>query len=216
MAAKKNVTDKSSDELLRINQAGKKPGTRKKDEKQTLTPAPRARGEKSKVRQPKRPENLPVPAPKPPAGIELVQMAPVRKPGRPVVWTPELVHQVALDMSAYVASVDFPTIAEFCYTRGISPRRISEHQELVDAREMLQAKLQAMTINRGLKLGPGEGALGSFLLRMSANAGAFSLTEKQEVEVKARPDESKLEAAFRVVAPEPLDDGTDDEDDGRQ
>lgn len=207
MAVKKTLPDKSSAGGLPDKSSAKRAKTRGAGEGRTITPSPRARDEKPKARQPKRPENLPVPAPKPPAEISLVPMAPVAKPGRPVVWTAELVHQVAEDMRAYVASVDFPTLAEFCYTRGISPRRISDHPELIEAREMLQAKLQAMTINRGLKLGQGEGALGSFLLRMSANAGAFSLTEKQELEVRARPDESKLEAAFRRVNDEG-DEGT--------
>jgi hypothetical protein len=98
------------------------------------------------------------------------------------VWTPEHIAEVAADILAYAESSLFPTEAEFCYTRGIAYQRLVEFPELRAAKEMMFAKRQAMTIRRGLRLGIGEGALGSFLAKLAGNAGPFSLTEKTETE----------------------------------
>ena len=108
-----------------------------------------------------------------------------RKPGRPRntpdKWTPEFIASVIADMEMYTEETRFPTECEFCYTRGIHVQRLRECPELRDAAVMMLAKRQAMVINRGLRLGQGDGPLGSFLLRMSVNAGPFSMVDKHDV-----------------------------------
>jgi len=104
-----------------------------------------------------------------------------RPPNTPNKWTPEYIDSVVADMQQYTDDTDYPTEAEFCYTRSIHPQRLRESPVLRDARDMMLAKRQAMVIRRGMNLGPGEGALGSFIARLSANAGIFSLVDKQEV-----------------------------------
>lgn len=108
-----------------------------------------------------------------------------RKPGRPRntpdKWTPEFIASVIADMEKYTEETRFPTECEFCYTRGIHVQRLRECPELRDAAVMMLAKRQAMVINRGLRLGQGDGPLGAFLLRMSVNAGPFSMVDKHDV-----------------------------------
>jgi hypothetical protein len=104
------------------------------------------------------------------------------RPFGPILWTPEYIKAVVHDMEVYTESMDFPTESEYCYTRDIAYQRINEIPELRAAKEMMFAKRQAMIIRRGLTLGMGDGPLGSFLLRLAANAGPFSLTEKQALE----------------------------------
>lgn len=108
-----------------------------------------------------------------------------RKPGRPKdspdIWTPAFIAEVADLIRQYVEESDYPTEAEFCYVYDVRYQRLNEFPELRAAKDMIFAKRQAVTIRRGLALGQGEGALGSFLTKLSANAGDFSLTEKQEI-----------------------------------
>lgn len=108
-----------------------------------------------------------------------------RKPGRPKdtpdLWTPAYIAEVAALIRNYAEESDYPTEAEFCYVYDIRFQRLNEFPELKAAKEAIFAKRQAVTIRRGLALGQGEGALGSFLTKLSANAGDFSLTEKQEI-----------------------------------
>jgi hypothetical protein len=105
----------------------------------------------------------------------------VGRPPVPIVWTPEYIQQVVEDMEKYTDETDFPTEAEFCYTRQIRYQRLNEHEELRAAKEMMFAKRQAMLIRRGLSLGMGEGPLGAFISRIASQAGPFSITEKQEL-----------------------------------
>ena len=108
-----------------------------------------------------------------------------QKVGRPKdvpgLWTPEYIAEVAALIRAYVAESDYPTEAEFCYVYDIRYQRLNEFPELRDAKDLIFAKRQAITIRRGMSLGVGEGALGSFMTKLAANAGDFSLTDKQEI-----------------------------------
>lgn len=108
-----------------------------------------------------------------------------QKPGRPKdtpdLWTPAYIAEVADLIRQYVAESDYPTEAEFCYVYDIRFQRLCEFPELRAAKDLIFAKRQAITIRRGIGLGQGEGPLGSFLTKLSANAGDFSMTEKQEI-----------------------------------
>jgi len=104
-----------------------------------------------------------------------------RQPNTPERWTSEFILKIAAEMERYTDESEFPTESEFCYIHGVHPQRFSESAILSNARDMMMAKRQAVTIKRGMKLEPGEGALGSFLARLSANAGVFSLVDKQEL-----------------------------------
>lgn len=170
----------------------------------------RARGRqttpKVKAKVPKRTPKIPaakkaddaLPAPAPVDNMLPLKRPPGRPKGTADTWTPEFIQQVADEMEAYTAASEFPTEAEFCYTRGIHPQRLSEFQLLRDARDMLFAKRQAMTIRAGIRLGKGDGPKGSFLLKLAANAGALSLVDKSELTGK---DGAPMEVATikRVV-----------------
>ena len=104
-----------------------------------------------------------------------------RRPNTPDKWTSDFILHIAAEMEKYTEESEFPTEAEFCYMYGVHPQRFCESAILTNARDMMMAKRQAVTIKRGMKLEPGEGALGSFLARISANAGIFSLVDKQEL-----------------------------------
>lgn len=99
----------------------------------------------------------------------------------PELWTPAYIAEVADLIRKYVAESDYPTEAEFCYVYDIRFQRLCEFPALREAKELIFAKRQAITIRRGTSLGVGEGALGSFLTKLAANAGDFSMTEKQEI-----------------------------------
>jgi hypothetical protein len=99
----------------------------------------------------------------------------------PELWTPQYIAEVADLIRKYVSESDYPTEAEFCYVYDIRYQRLNEFPDLRAAKELIFAKRQAITIRRGIGLGQGEGALGSFLTKLAANAGDFSMTEKQEI-----------------------------------
>lgn len=107
-------------------------------------------------------------------------------PGRPVgsadVWTPEHIAEVTAAIYAYVEKTACPSVAEFCYTHGVRIQRLSEFPSLGEARDALNAKRLAYIEKAGLKLNKDHGQRGTFLLRMAANVGAYSLTEKQDLE----------------------------------
>jgi len=96
-------------------------------------------------------------------------------------WTPAYIAEVAALVRRYVEESDYPTEAEFCYVYDIRYQRLNEFPELREAKDLIFAKRQAITIRRGIGLGQGEGPLGSFLTKLAANAGDFSMTEKQEI-----------------------------------
>ena len=98
------------------------------------------------------------------------------------LWNEEYIKEVALDMAKYIDSSDFPTVAEFCYTRGIYSARLGESEILRELKDLMHAKCVALGIRRGLALDPGEGALSSFLQKLLMNMGSHSLTERTEVE----------------------------------
>jgi hypothetical protein len=102
----------------------------------------------------------------------------------PDVWTPEHIAEVAQQMWEYIESTDYPSIPGFCYLYGIRHQRLGEFEELRDMKDLLFAKRQANIERRGMRLGVGEGALGSFIQKLAANAGPFSLTDKTEVTEK--------------------------------
>ena len=102
--------------------------------------------------------------------------------GRPEVWTPEYVAEVAAKMHKYVDETLCPTEAEFCFLFDIRFQRLAEHEALIAEKERLFAKRQAYVIKCGVGLEKGENAKGSFLQKLAANAGAFSLTDKQAIE----------------------------------
>lgn len=87
-------------------------------------------------------------------------------------------------MWAYIQKTDCPLECEFCFDHRIAYQRINEHQVLREMKELLFAKRQAYTIRNGINLGQGEGPRGAFLAKLAANAGAYSLVEKSEVETR--------------------------------
>lgn len=101
--------------------------------------------------------------------------------GRPRLFTPEVIEALCNDLLAYADENEYPTEAEYCYTRGINFQRLNDIPALREAKDMMLAKRQAMLIRRGMTLTIGEGPLGAFISRMISHAGQFSMTEKQEL-----------------------------------
>lgn len=77
------------------------------------------------------------------------------------------------DMLDYVDVADFPTESEYCYTRGVALKKLPKA-----GCEMMAAKRQAVMIRRGWS---DDGPLGTFLTKLAANAGDFSLVDKHEL-----------------------------------
>lgn len=100
----------------------------------------------------------------------------LRRTKAPDEWPEDYVNIVKEDMQTYIDESDFPTEAEFCYTRGIGIKKVDQH--LKDMKELMAAKRQAMMIRRGWS---GDDPLGTFLTKLAANAGPFSLVDKHEI-----------------------------------
>jgi hypothetical protein len=81
----------------------------------------------------------------------------------------------------YIETTQFPTEAGFCIRYRVAFQRLCEFPLLRELKEFLFAKRQDETIQRGIRLGQGESALGGFLAKLAANAGSFSFTDKSEV-----------------------------------
>jgi hypothetical protein len=94
----------------------------------------------------------------------------------PEEWNEDLVKLMLSDLQSYVDESDFPTEAEFCYTRGVGIKKVKKY--LKDGLELMSAKRQAMLIRRGWS---GEEPVGTFLTKLSANADEFSLVDKHEL-----------------------------------
>jgi hypothetical protein len=109
---------------------------------------------------------------------------PPRGRGRPKdtpdVWTQEHIEEVAEQLWDYIESTPCPTEAEFCYKFLVAHQRLGDIPLLRQLKEFMFAKRQAFTIGKGIKLGQGQGPLGSFLAKLAANAGPFSMVEKSE------------------------------------
>jgi hypothetical protein len=162
----------------------------KKARAQSSEPS-RARG-KAKGAPVAPPKGAPVAPPKgapvaPPKGRDPVkgEKAPevkrgVGHPPGPDKWTPDYIAKVAKLIRDYADKTDYPTEAEFCYMYDIRFQRLSEYPELRDAKDYLFAKRQAQLIKRGMELDR-ESALGAFMLRLAANAGPYSLSDKSEL-----------------------------------
>jgi hypothetical protein len=106
----------------------------------------------------------------------LVALKRGKAPAEP--WPEEYVASVVADMQAYVDESDFPTMAEFCYTRGIGLKKVAKHQELLACKELMEAKQQAMMIRRGWS---GDDSMSTFLTKLAGNTGPFSLVDKGEL-----------------------------------
>ena len=100
----------------------------------------------------------------------------VKAPPEP--WDESYIATLALDMQEYVDTSDFPTPAEFCYTRGVSVKKIDKYPSLADVKELMAAKQQAMLVRRGWS---GDDAMGAFLTKLAGNTGPFSLIDKGEL-----------------------------------
>lgn len=114
--------------------------------------------------------------------------APPPRRGRPKntpdVWTPEHINEVAQQLWDYIEATACPTEAEFCILHLVAHQRLGEIPELRMLKDFMFAKRQAFTVGRGLRLGHGDGPLGSFLAKLAANAGPFSLVDKSERTIK--------------------------------
>jgi hypothetical protein len=91
-------------------------------------------------------------------------------------WDDALVTKLNADMLDYVDASDFPTEAEYCYTRGLPVKKVKKY--LKASLEMMAAKRQAILIQRGWS---GDEPVGGFLTKLSANADDFSLVDKHEI-----------------------------------
>jgi hypothetical protein len=113
-----------------------------------------------------------------------------RGPGRPKdtpdVWTPAHKAEVAEWIYEYTDSAAFPSEAEFCLLYGVRHQRIGEFPELIAAREYLQARRAIVIQMHALGLNKDTGARASYLNRMAANVGVFSMTEKSEFRIEDR------------------------------
>lgn len=113
-----------------------------------------------------------------------------RGPGRPKdtpdVWTPAHKAEVAEWIYEYTDSAAFPSEAEFCLLYGVRHQRLGEFPELVAAKEYLLAKRAVEIQRHSLELNKDTGARASYLNRMAANVGTFSMTEKSEFRIDDR------------------------------
>lgn len=98
----------------------------------------------------------------------------------PDVWTPEHLEEVAQQLWEYIEKTACPTEAEFCITYLVRHQRLGEFPILRELKEFMFAKRQAYTVGEGISLGLGDGPRGSFLAKLAANAGPFSLIDKGE------------------------------------
>jgi hypothetical protein len=87
-------------------------------------------------------------------------------------------------MFEYIEATDCPSVAGFCFAYSVRHQRLGEFPELAEMRERLQAKRAAYIELHGISLGTGEGAKGSFLQKMAANVGPFSLVDKGETTIR--------------------------------
>jgi hypothetical protein len=94
----------------------------------------------------------------------------------PEEWDAEMVARLNADMLEYVDASEFPTEAEYCYTRGLPIKKVKKH--LKASLELMSAKRQAILIQRGWS---GDEPAGGFLTKLAANADEFSLVDKHEV-----------------------------------
>lgn len=91
-------------------------------------------------------------------------------------WPDDYKEKAEADLQSYIDEVDFPTEAEYCYTRGITLAKMKKY--LAEGIELMAAKRNATLIKRGWE---GDEQLGTFLTRLSANADEFSLVDKAEL-----------------------------------
>lgn len=91
-------------------------------------------------------------------------------------WSAEYVEAALADMQQYTDEVEFPTEAEYCYSRGVAHKLAKKY--LAAGLEQMAAKRQAVLIRRGWT---GDDQLGTFLTKVAANADDFSLVDKHEV-----------------------------------
>jgi hypothetical protein len=138
----------------------------------------------SRARSPKQPD----PATQTPAQLKLGNWG--RGPGRPKdtpnVWTQEHKDEVAGWIYDYADSADMPSEAEFCMRYGVRQQRLGEFAELIAAKEYLQAKRSIAVQARVFRLNKETGSQASYLNRMSANVGVFSMTDKSEFQIDDR------------------------------
>lgn len=123
-----------------------------------------------------------------PAAIALKRRDVVPEP-----WPEEYVAELAVDMLSYVDGADFPSEAEYCYSRGVTLRQLKTHDALQRVRELMDAKRQAMMIRRGWS---GDEPVGGFMTKLAANAGDHSLVDKHEL---SGPDGAPITLIKRVV-----------------
>jgi len=132
------------------------------------------------------PASKPSPAASPaavPRSLGFWKPGPGRPKGTPDVWTDEHKAEVAGWIYDYTDANDLPEEAEFCMLYGVRHQRLGEFEELKAAKEYLQAKRSVAIRHQSLELDKETGARASYLNRMAANCGTFSLVEKSDLNV---------------------------------
>jgi len=107
------------------------------------------------------------------------------------VWTPEHIEEVADLMWAYIQAADIPSVEEFEFLYHVRHQRLGEFPALAEMREYLQAKRKLGIDFLALTTDNTNGSRVSYLAKMAANVGPFSMVDKSEFSGEIRGSGSR-------------------------